>query len=94
MGFPNDRVKTDRYAIPLVHQADADLPGAKRHLVIITEVGAPAFDIGTPGEEGFIPGMVTVEDIVGELSPAERNSIQSRESLEAQGAFPDNSDLV
>ena len=84
MGFPNARVKTDRYAIPLEHATNAG-----EWLVIIKEVGSPAFDVGEPDEPGFIPGVATVLDINGELNPAERNTIKSRETLEAEGAFPD-----
>jgi hypothetical protein len=74
MGFPNAEVKTDQYANPVEHAGD---PGT--WLLIVKEVGAPAL----PG------GVATVEDINGELSPAELNSIKSRETLEAEGAFPE-----
>ena len=84
MGFPNSRVKTDVYAEPVEHGA---IPN--EYLVIIKEVGAPAFDVGQPEDDDFIPGVATVEDITGELNPAERNTIKSREELEAEGAFPD-----
>lgn len=84
MGFPNARVKTDRYAIPQEHATNAG-----EYLVVIKEVGAPAFDVGTPEEPGFIPGVATVFDINGELNPGERNTIKSREVLEAEGAFID-----
>ena len=81
MGFPNDRVSTERYTVPQEH---ASIPG--QYLVIIKEVGAPAFDTGVPDEPGvdgnFIPGVATVLDIMGELNPAERNTIKTREELE------------
>jgi len=83
MGFPNERVATDRYAIPQEHASNSG-----EWLVVIKEVGAPAFDVGTDGEPDFVPGVATVEDINGELNPGERNTIKSREELEAEGAFP------
>jgi len=73
MGFPNVRVKTDRYTIPHEHATNAG-----EWLVIIKEVGAPAL----PG------GVATVLDIHGNLNPGERNTIKSHETLEAEGAFP------
>jgi hypothetical protein len=84
MGFPNARVKTDRYAVPIEHATNAG-----EYLVPIKEVGAPAFDVGNPGDPDFVPGVATVEDINGNLNPGERNTIKSREVLESEGAFPE-----
>jgi len=78
MGYPHPPTKTDRYTIPQEH---ASVPG--EYLVIIKEVWAPA-----------LGRNATVADITGELNPAERNTITSREALEAQGAFPDNSGVI
>ena len=94
MGYPNAPTETDRYTTPLLHQADKDTPGAKRHLVIIKEVWAPALE-GTVLDDDGNPVVVqgryaTVADINGELNPAELNAIQIRESLIVEGAFPDD----
>ena len=78
MGYPNPPTLTERYTVPIEHASD---PGT--FLVIIKEVWAPA-----------LSRNATVADITGELNPAERNTIQSKETLEAQGAFPPDSDLL
>ena len=82
MGYPNaglNGTATLTYSNPLTHFADIAIPspGAKRHLLIIKEVFAPA-----------LGRNATVVDINGQLSPAELTEIKSEETLRAEGAFP------
>jgi len=72
MGYPNPATKTVTYAEPIEHDA---IPGT--YLVILKSVWAPALNRN-----------VTLDEINGELNPAELASIKTQQELEAEGAFP------
>jgi len=72
MGYPNPGTSTVTYSEPREHEA---IPGT--FLVVLKSVWAPALNRN-----------VTLDEIKGELNPAELASIKTKEELEAEGAFP------
>ena len=73
MGFPSVARKTTTYCKIEEHQSNAG-----EYLIPIKAVGAP----------NVSRGIARIDDIKGNLNPAERNEIVSRKTLETEGAFP------